>query len=77
MKIIAYLKTGCPWCVELRKFFEENDIDYIEKNVTENTDYMDEMIELSGQLKAPTVIIDDIVYADVGVEEVKKVLGLL
>ena len=76
MKIIAYLKTGCPWCIEMKKFFEDNNIDYIEKNVTENTDFMDEMIELSGQLKAPTVVIDDVVYADTDVEEIKKVLEL-
>jgi len=75
MKIIAYLKNGCSWCRELKEYFEENDIDYVEKNVTENTDFMDEMIELSGQLKAPTVVIDDVVYADVGVEEVKEILN--
>jgi glutaredoxin len=76
MKIIAYLKTSCPWCIELKKFFEDNDIDFIEKNVTDNTDFMDEMIELSGQLKAPTVVIDGEVYADTDGEEVKKVLEL-
>lgn len=76
MKIIAYLKTGCPWCIEMKKFFEDNNIDFIEKNVTDNTDFMDEMIELSGQLKAPTIVIDDQVYADTDVEEIKKVLEL-
>lgn len=76
MKIIAYLKTGCPWCIEMKKFFEDNDIDFIEKNVTENTDFMDEMIELSGQLKAPTVVIDGEVYADTDVEAIKNILEL-
>lgn len=76
MKIIAYLKTGCPWCEALKNFFEENNIDYVEKNVTDNTDFMDEMIELSGQLKAPTVVIDGVVHGDVGVDEVKELLGL-
>jgi len=75
MKIIAYLKTGCPWCNNLKKFFEENNIDFIEKNVTDNTEYMDEMIELSGQTKAPTIVIDGVVHADVGVDEVKDILG--
>jgi NADH:ubiquinone oxidoreductase subunit E len=37
---------------------------------------MDEMIELSGQLKAPTVVIDDVVYADTDTEAIKKVLEL-
>ena len=76
MKIIAYLKTGCPWCEELKKFFTDNNIDFIEKNVTENTDFMDEMIEISGQLKAPTVVIDGVVHADVGAEGVRELLGL-
>ena len=76
MKITAYLKTGCPWCIEMKKFFEDNNIEYIEKNVTENTDFMDEMIELSGQFKAPTVVIGGEVYADTDVEEIKKVLEL-
>jgi len=74
MKIIAYLKTGCPWCEGLKEFFEKNNIEYIEKNVTENTEYMDEMIELSGQTKAPTVVIDGVVHADVGADEVKEIL---
>jgi glutaredoxin len=60
----------------LKNFFEENNIDFIEKNVIENTKYMDEMIELSGQLKAPTVVIDGVVYADTDTEAVKKVLEL-
>ena len=76
MKIIAYLKTGCPWCIELKKFFEDNNIDFIEKNVTDNTDFMDEMIELSGQLKAPTVVIDGEIYSNTSAEEMKKVLEL-
>ena len=74
MKIIAYLKTGCPWCKELKEYFDANNIDFIEKNVTENTDFMDEMIELSGQLKAPTVVIDGVVYADTDAEAIKKIL---
>ncbi len=58
----------------MQVFFCGNDIDYIEKNVSENTEYMDEMIELSGQFMAPTVVIDGVVHADVGVEEVKEIL---
>jgi glutaredoxin len=76
MKIIAYLKTGCPWCEELKEFFNENNIEFIEKNVIENEEYMDEMVELSGQFKAPTVVIGGIVYGDVGVNEVRALLGL-
>ncbi len=74
MKIIVYTKPNCDWGKELKEFLDASDIDYIEKNVMENTDYMDEMIELSGQLKVPTVVIDGAVYADTDVEEIRKVL---
>ncbi len=77
MKITAYLKTYCPWCIELKEFFIKNDIVFEEKDVNINPEFMDEMIKISGQQKAPTVIIDGTVYADVGVEEVKGILGLL
>ncbi len=76
MKITAYVKSGCGYCSELKKFFDDNDIEYIEKNVTDIPEFMDEMIELSGQLKAPTVVIDGEVYADTDVEAIRKVLEL-
>ncbi len=76
MKITVYTKPGCGWGNELKEFLDAHDIDYVEKNVMEHTDYMDEMIELSGQLKVPTVVIDGEVYADTDVEAIKKILEL-
>lgn len=77
MKITAYLKTYCPWCIELKKFFIENNISFEEKDVIMNKEFMNELIKISGQQKAPTLVIDGKVYPDVGVDEVKKILGLL
>ncbi len=77
MKIIAYLKTYCTWCIELKEFFIKNDIPFEEKDVNVNPEFMQELIEISGQQKAPTIVVDDKVYADVGVDEIKEILGLL
>ena len=76
MKIIAYLKTGCPWCEELKEFLITNNIEYEERNVTENPKYMEEMQVISEQNKAPTVVIDGVVYADTDAEEIKKALTI-
>ena len=34
MKIIAYLKTGCGWCEELKEFFNENNIEFVPLKAT-------------------------------------------
>ena len=74
MKIITYIKTGCPWCIALTGFLNENGIDHEERNVTENTDYMKEMIEKSGQEKAPTLDIDGEIITDTDKEEIEVYL---
>ena len=72
MKIILYAKTGCPWCAEVVQFLLDNDFDFETRNVTTSEKYMQEMIDKSGQTKAPTLDIDGEILADVGSEEVEK-----
>ncbi len=74
MKIIAYMKTGCPWCIDVAKFFHEKKITYEERNVTENKAYFDEMVKKSGQTKAPTLDIDGVILADSDKEQVANYL---
>lgn len=74
MKIIVYIKTGCPWCVGVTEFLDEKGIEYEKRNVTENPDLFEEMQMKSGQTKAPTLEIDGVIYGDSDVEELKRVL---
>ncbi len=64
MKIIAYFKTGCPWCEDAKGFLIDNNIPYEERNVTQNKGYYEEMQRKSGQTKAPTFDIDGEILAD-------------
>lgn len=66
---ILYLKNGCPWCVEVERYFERNGIGVSKIIVSSNRDAMDEMVRLSGQSKAPTMNWDGQILADFGVEE--------
>lgn len=76
MKIILYVKTGCPWCQGVLDLFAEKKVAFELRNVTENKAYFDEMVQKSGQTKAPTLDIDGKIYADSDREQVAKVLGL-
>lgn len=64
MNIIVYIKTGCPWCMGVTNYFKEKGIRYEEKNVTEHPELFEEMKTLSGQTKAPVVLIDGYMLAD-------------
>ncbi|MEX0931804.1 MAG: glutaredoxin family protein [Candidatus Paceibacterota bacterium] len=80
MSITIYVKTGCPWCKGALDFLQKNGMEYTEKNVTDNPEYMKEMVEISKQEKAPTLVIDGEVLADYSADELDEYLkgkGLL
>jgi glutaredoxin 3 len=66
---VLYVKTGCPWCIEVVNFLSKNGINYREKNVTEAQGAFDEMVSKSGQKKAPVLDWHGKILADFGVEE--------
>ena len=64
-----YIKSGCPWCDEVIAFLRREDIEHQLVNVSGNPEGFQEMINLSGQSKAPTMDWEGEVLADFGVEE--------
>jgi glutaredoxin 3 len=66
---LLYIKSGCPWCNEVIDYFKQHDIEVETVFVSGNPEAMDEMIELSGQSKAPTMNWHGKLLADFGVEE--------
>lgn len=69
IKPILYVKTGCPWCDEVLDYLDAKRISYEKITVSGNRDAMQEMVDLSGQSKAPTMDWDGEVLADFGVDE--------
>ena len=66
---LLYVKTGCPWCDEVLEYLDEHRIAYQKITVTGNREAMQQMIDLSGQSKAPTMDWNGEVLADFGVDE--------
>ena len=64
-----YIKPGCPWCDDVVAFLKANRIDHQTIVVSGNAAAMREMVDLSGQSKAPTMDWDGDVLADFGVDE--------
>lgn len=66
---ILYVKTGCPWCDEVIEYLDAKKISYEKVVVSGDRAAMDQMINLSGQSKAPTMDWEGEVLADFGVDE--------
>ena len=66
---ILYIKPGCPWCDEVVEYLEKKKIAVKTVIVSWDREKMQEMIDLSGQSKAPTMDWDGEVLADLGVDE--------
>lgn len=66
---VLYIKPGCPWCDDVVAFLAKKKIAVKVMVVSGNREAMQEMIDLSGQSKAPTLDWHGEVLADFGVEE--------
>lgn len=71
---ILYIKTGCPWCVEVVDFLGDNGVSYREKNVSDDPAAFEEMRRVSKQTKAPVLDWHGTILADFGVDELKPFL---
>ena len=74
MKIIVYKKTGCPWAADVEDFLKEKGLQYEERDMLKKSQYRDEVQQLSGQSKSPTVIIDDKVFPDTDADHLEGYL---
>ncbi len=73
-KVKIYSTPTCTYCVALKKFFEKNNVEYEEVDVSDDEEALEKMKEKSGQMGVPvTQIGEDIV---VGFEK-KKIAKLL
>ena len=66
---VLYIKPGCPWCEEVVDWLAARRIPVRTVVVSGDPEAMQEMIDLSGQRKAPTMNWHGEVLADFGVDE--------
>jgi glutaredoxin 3 len=70
--IKVYIKRGCPWCIELIDYMDQKGINYESIDVLADADKFNEMIAVSGQNKAPVVVIAEEVFANTNREFMEK-----
>lgn len=58
-KVEIYTTTSCHFCHMAKEFFKENNIAFTDYNVGADTGKRSEMIEKSGQMGVPVIVIDN------------------
>lgn len=58
-KVEIYSTSSCHFCNMAKEFFSANNISFTDYNVGTDTEKRREMIEKSGQMGVPVIIIDD------------------
>jgi len=59
-----------------KKFFQENNLQFTDYNVTENRQALQEMIAKSGQMAVPVVEIDGKIIVGFDQEKIKQLIGV-
>ena len=72
---ILFVKSGCPWCEEALVYFKSQNVELEVREVRSNKPFMDQMVALSGQTKAPTFALGNFIVADFDVSEFKVELA--
>ena len=70
--IRLFIKPWCGWCDEAIDWLEERNIPFEKLDVTNDRKAYQEMLELTGQTKAPCIDVDGEILADFDVGQLEK-----
>ncbi len=76
VEVKIYSTPACPYCTMAKEFFKEKNIEYEEYDVSEDEQAKNEMIEKSGQMGVPVIIIDGETIVGFNQEAIKKALHM-
>ncbi|MBZ9577890.1 glutaredoxin family protein [Patescibacteria group bacterium] len=72
----VFSTPSCPYCVTLKEFLKEHDIEFEDIDVSQDKVALDEMVKKSGQMGVPVVDIDGQIVIGFDKEKITKLLNL-
>ena len=76
-KVLIYSTPTCPWCVRVKQFLKENNVEFEDFDVGSNQIKAEEMIKKSGQMGVPVLDIEGEIIVGFDKEKIKQSLGLV
>lgn len=75
MKIEIYSTPTCPYCIKAKEFFKEKKIQFIDYNVAEDQEMAKKMVEKTGQMGVPVIMIDGETVIGFNKPKIEEMLG--
>ena len=60
-EVVIYSTPTWPWCKKAKEYLSQKEIPYLEHDVAADRDKAKEMIQKSGQMGVPVIIVGDAV----------------
>ncbi len=74
--VIIYSTPACHYCTLAKDFFDEKGIKYTEHNVLTDQEKRQEMIDKSGQMGVPVIVIGSQIMVGFDQTEISSLLGI-
>lgn len=71
-EVIIYSTSTCKYCDIAKNYFKANEIEFIEYNVGTDIEARKEMMDRSGQMGVPVIIIDNEIIVGFDKEKIEK-----
>lgn len=75
-KVRVFSTQACPYCVTLKEFLKEHDIEFEDIDVSQNKVALDEMVKKSGQMGVPVIDIDGEIIVGFDKEKITQLLEI-
>lgn len=75
-KVTMYSTPTCHYCNMAKEYFKMNNVDYTVFDVASDTEKRKEMMEKSGQLGVPVIVIDDQVVVGFNKTKLAQLLNI-
>jgi glutaredoxin 3 len=75
-KVEIYSTPTCTYCQAAKKFFADNGVEYTEYDVSTDEAKRTEMIDKSGQMGVPVIVVDGEMLVGYDEGKLKEQLGL-
>lgn len=74
--VTIYSTPACGYCKKAKAFFADNDVEYTEHDVSDNKEKREEMVQKSGQMGVPVIIVNDEIIVGFDKDKLTQVLNL-
>ena len=72
----VYSTPACPYCITLKMFLKEHNIEFEDIDVSKDEKAVEEMVKKSGQMGVPVIEINGTIVVGFDREQISKLLNI-